>query len=701
MSQIAATVTPPDQPAASPPPGDPARAFRRFERFTLVAFAVFWLAWMVLLFYIRIQHPGLDHGDPLPDANVLNAGKNFDAHGLGLNYGVPQWETYTDSRRPPRLYTHYPPLAYWTHQGLKALGLHELAHFRAFSLAISAAAVWLVLIFIAMVTHSRLLGVLGAFFYAWSIPFAEYADSMNMHGYMQFTLFGCLIAWVAYERAERRGRRALWLALALLLFITDCWLTFEHILLIGGFTFGRAVWIRSRPNWKGWLLIFLVPILVMGVRVVHNGMALGGVRASIDDLTAAAKFRAGGTSEKITLAALCDIWVARLGGDELPPEHHDVEMEYPALNPRLVRIAVLLSLVLICTWHYRQVRGPRLGIWNGLWLLACAIPWFVIMREGTFGHRHNILVLTPALALLLGSLASTGLLHAFVPRPRFAPIRWVAPLLALALMGTFAWRMKDSHVLNQVWDINPRLRESILFLRSSHQRIAAAGRRLNDVRRIVFLDRWRVPAYLADQPYQLMDCVQVPKSLVAGDVFWHQCWSAEEQELTFDALSRYGFPDQLSPPATRSLVFHGGRVPGLPLHLALDEQHELAAMHASRALDCPRWFVQCHLTGQIDKQWAEQLVFNCRLLDANGERVEAEETRVAWGIWNSEEALLWVSFAEADVARSSALRIGFWSDDQLAACRFAPSSGELPAGVELADDGRAVIWRRPPWLNAD
>ena len=49
----------------------------------------------------------------MPDANVLNAGRNFDAYGLGYNYGVPQWETYVGVERRPRLYTHYPPLPYW------------------------------------------------------------------------------------------------------------------------------------------------------------------------------------------------------------------------------------------------------------------------------------------------------------------------------------------------------------------------------------------------------------------------------------------------------------------------------------------------------------------------------------------------------------------------------------------------------------
>ena len=46
-------------------------------------------------------------------------------------------------------------------------------------------------------------------------------------------------------------------------------------------------------KWKGWLLLLYVPMLVMALRVSQNSLALGGFDLAVNDLVAAAEYRAG------------------------------------------------------------------------------------------------------------------------------------------------------------------------------------------------------------------------------------------------------------------------------------------------------------------------------------------------------------------------------------------------------------------------
>ena len=82
------------------------------------------------------------------------------------------------------------------------MGLGALWQQRAVALCVSALTAWLVLLFMAYLTRSRLLGVLGALFYTASLPFAELADGINSHAYMQFTAVR-LSGVLAGVRAER------------------------------------------------------------------------------------------------------------------------------------------------------------------------------------------------------------------------------------------------------------------------------------------------------------------------------------------------------------------------------------------------------------------------------------------------------------------------------------------------------------------
>lgn len=672
-----------------------ARAYdvARLNRVTFALFVVFWVAWMAMLVFIRIRHPGLDHGDVMPDANVLNAGRNFDKHGLGYHYGVPKWDTYEDPSRPPYLYAHYPPLAYWIHQGLKAAGLHTMVQWRVVSLCMAGVASLLVLLFMSILTRNLLVGVLATFFYMFSIPFAEFADSLNMHTYMQLMLFGCLTAWLVFEWADTVRGRVFWLLVSALCFFVDCWLTFEHILLIGAYTGGRMLWFRKKRIIFGWLVIFFVPVLVMSMRVVHNGMALGGIRNAISDLRGAAKYRAGfEESQSISLADLCNCWIQRLGLPGLPPESDQAEFEYPLLRRKVAYPAILLGMVMLCTWHLREMQGVRIGLGNAVWLLLSGVIWFIVMKEGTFRHRHNIMVLLPALSLLLGSLAAGGILQRALQWPRRAPIRYVGPLLGLVLLGGFAYRMKDSRVINQVLSINGPLQERITYLRDWQSNIAAAGAAMTDVQRVVFTNRWREPAALVNRPFQLLEQDAVPKDLGPNDAFWLESWTPQEREMAFEALDRYGFPDLLSPPAIWSFVYRGRGQQALPLSVSFDDRHRITAIRMVLALDGASRTVQLLVEGGFDETSAKQTIVTIRALDGKGEQLAAWETRVAWNLWNDKRAWIRGFLPIEKVLNATRYEITVWSDAAKGKLTFKADKGPLPAGMEIGPDQKSLRW---------
>jgi len=562
------------------------------ERAAHVAGIAFALGWMAVLAAIWIRHPGLQHGDSFSDANVLNASRNFEAAGFSTLWGLPYHRATWSPDRPGAPYTHYGPASEWIHEALRRCGLRELSQFRAASLLLTTVALLLFLHVAWRLSGSRVIAALAVFFYAWSAPFSQYADSLREHAYSQLTLFGFLAAWLAYEAATARRARRGWLALAGLCFFCDLWLTFEHVLMIPLFAAGRLLAPGGRRALRGLLLVGLVGAAALGTRLAHNSLAVGGVRRAVEDLMAVAKYRAGRDAQQFSYRELARVWRARLGRDRIRPGDYVAEMAYPALTPTVRWTSGVLFVVLLCVWHAATSAPLRQALGNALLLLLAGGAWLLAMRNHAFIHRHIILLLMPGLALLLAGLATAGLQQWWCAQ-RAAPVRWVAPLVAIILLSSFAAEMRKSVALNQVVALEPKVHAEVLTRRLASQLRQHAGcRGLANVERLYFAGS-ELPeaAWEIGRPYQF-GALQLPDAIGPRDAVWIDAWSPEQRALAREAYARFGFPDVFASPLDMPLLFRPHQEPGLTADIDYQGLCRLVRMRCARTLDGTAWVLQ-------------------------------------------------------------------------------------------------------------
>ena len=663
------------------------------ERTALVGFLVYWLVWMSVLAYIWTSHPELHHGDSFSDANVLNAGRNFDAYGLGLNYGLStHWATHSPER-PAAPYTHYPPGPEWILQGLKACGLHTLSQFRAAALVASGLALLLLLFVFARLTGSYVIAALAAFFYSFSAPFAQYADSLHQFAYAQLTLALFLILWLAYERARAPLARKVWLFLAALVFCVDLWLTFEHIAFVPVFVLGRVLFVGRRRDWRGLVTVALVPVVMVGLRLAHNSVALGGVQTALQDIVGAARFRAALDHQTLTAEDMLKTWQARLGAVGLPVSNYNMEFMYPVQKRGLQLPIALLAAMLLCTWHRPAQGGMRRALGQAILLLLAGGVWLVAMRNHALVHRHVILQLLPGLALLLASLVGCGLLQ-WWDSPGRAPRRWVGPILAAVVVLGFASQIRESQALNFLADLEPNVRVLVKQRQTGAAVMArAAAGALRDVRRMYFIPgEYPVLANQVGCPYALVNGA-LPLPLGENEAIWIELWSDTEKQLAAEAFAHFGFPDRLSPPCEVSIVFRAAGNPGTAVDVRYEDGCTISRLRCVPTLDGDSWLVQMLVACPADQTLDLDTVMpSVTPLAADGSAGADYTTRLAWGLPVNGGVVVRFVIPDSQVPAGTRLRVNLWDSVHERYLNADTAQSQLPPDATWAPSGSAFIW---------
>lgn len=549
------------------PPANPGRTAR-----IVAVFLAFFVAWMGALGYLRWHDPRLDHGDPTTDANILNAGENFDREGMLKSYGIPAIDTCRAADKRPDYYITYPPGAYWFHEALKGVGVDTPGGFRVASLAVCSLAVLLLWALLRRLCGDPLPAALGCVLYITAKPFVEYADNLHYIALAQATLFGTLYAWTRFE--DEQGSRAslAWLIGAGVLFFIDSWLTFEHALFILAFALVRVLWLRRPGRLVAVLLLGVVPALVLGVRILLDRAVLGSFESVWEVLRAKAEQRVGSAAAGTGFRELLDAWLPRLSwpGASIPPDSPDAEFAVPFLSWWFIAPAGALLMLAVGAWHLPAFRPFRRAIGVGGLLLVCGLTWFAAMTEHAIVHRFTALLILPGLAALGGALIAGGLAQRQL-HPRGAPARWVGRLLAVVALGAWVSALGSSFALNRAVVAFTGLHPPSPTVAAANARrdgalasFAAAGATLKHIDRLRMFDVDAPAARALGRPFDNTPGV-IPASLGPREALLIPLWSASARRAAVAAASKLGLPDQVGPAIDPYLVFRpSGAEPGAP-----------------------------------------------------------------------------------------------------------------------------------------
>lgn len=603
----------------SPSPWDPALA-----RPAALTFLAFFLVWMMVVFAVWTTWPSQDHGTRMADSNILNAARNYDAHGLLHHHAVPKLETYEDAERPPTLYPTYPPGPYWIHALLRRAGLHDLSQLRGASVVGSTIAGTLALVTFSVLARSWLLGSLAAFFYTFSAPFSGYADSVHMNVWMQIGLFCFLLAWVGFERIKSPWRWAC-LALAALAYFLEVWITLEHIALIALVVAARTIISRRWSIWIGGAILAAVCLLGLASRVWHLSFEYGTFDAALDRLIRKYLHRSGEGgpegSAGVPISEVISRWLDQLQwSDNDAPRRR--EFGYPFLNPPVLAcMAGLLATMFLCRipWMRESIRrarrhageiarslgrasprarlsgleaidalhdarlptlrATRAGLGWGSLLLLASLHWHIGMRQHAAIHPHVILNMLPGMALILGSLATGGLRLAMPDSAGSSWVRWLGLPLSITLLAFFTLHLRHAAVLNRPFRLDPLMHAQLRSREVANQWWRDLGdslrRRYDPIRRIV-LFHWGPPqANFMDLPHQYVEAGTMSETFGQPAPGTSQPPSGADlllvefprrgrtpQVILEEGLDRFGLPELQEGPEATALVFSPTRWPG-------------------------------------------------------------------------------------------------------------------------------------------
>lgn len=514
--------------------------------------------------YLRWSDPRPDHGDPTTDANILNAGENFDREGLFKSFGIPAIDTYRSAETRPDYYITYPPGAYWFHQAVKALGVTSPRGFRVASLVVSALAVLTLFALIGRLSGDPLPAALACVLYITAKPFVEYADALHYISLSQITLFATLYAWLRFEDAQRSGSSLGWLIGAGVLFFLDSWLTFEHTLLILAFATIRVFWLRRPGRLLAVVLLGLVPLLVLVIRFLLDRAVLGSFDAVWAVFRAKAEQRIGSASSGTGLHALLDAWLPRLSwpAAHIPPDSPDAEFAIPFLSWWFIAPAGALLMLAIAAWHLPAFKPFRRALGAGVLLLVCGLTWFFAMTEHAIVHRFTAMLILPGLAAIGGGLIAGGLAQRQL-HPRGAPARWIGRLLALVALGAWIAAFGSSFALNRAvvsfTGINP---PSPTVAAANARRdaalasFAAASATLKDTDHIIMFDVDAPAARALGRPFE-NEPGTIPAALGPREALLVPLWSEPARRAAVAASSKLGLPDRIGPEIDPYLAFRG------------------------------------------------------------------------------------------------------------------------------------------------
>jgi hypothetical protein len=498
-----------------------------------------------------------------------------------------------------------------------------------------------------------------------------------------------LAAWLAYERAETLRLRRAWLALTAGCFVLDMYLTMEHILLLPLFALGHSIFTRRlRRCWRAVLLMLILPPIVLSARVMHNALALGGIKPAIADMLHAAEERGVAGTAKLPVLAWARSWHVRLSPDQSTRDEHDSEFAYPLLSCPVILGGAVLAAVLAYTWRRPALAPARHGVGNALLLFLCGLAWFVAVRGHIF-HRHLIMELLPGLALLLGSLIAAGFLQLDANWPRGASLRWLGPLAGLVTLLGFASDMRYSQVVNLTVPVHPEI-AGIMQRRCAEQAGLAAGATgLQDTARVHVV--WWTPevAYLLDHTFSGQPN-ELPESLEPDEAVWLIAWSPEQIALARAAYARWGFPDQFSPPVARAFVFRGKRLPGEPADVIFPPALHLTRVRTAPSLDAQSWVLELAFDPFASGAPPSDLVVFIHALDSEGRVVGNYDIPLSAGIWDDQGGLVWQVIPRMALPAGGLFRIGVWNP--VVGQRLSPDPNHQALPPQMGWDASEQAW---------
>lgn len=662
----------------------------------LLIFLALWLAVGAVLMTARVQHPGLEAGEIWGDANILLGGQWYDEHGYAKTKALPRLETYHEAGEPYDVYLTYPAGPYWVRELTKLAGFSEIVHTRIVNQTAGMVAALLAFMVFSRLARNAWVGLLAGVFFMLSTPFFSYSASLHHYPLGLMTLMLTLLAWLHFEDAQGRAGRVFWLGLACVTFFLNCWLTFEHILLIGLFVAARVFlpW-RSFSGRKflGAAVLGLVPFVVMGMRIVHNGMFVGGLRKGFDSMFGAAVARSDLATGGVSLESFIAAWLTRLGwpwsGD--PAFRHNREFVYPLLEPTVLVPAMVLVGVALAMWRWAGAAPVRRAMWNGLLLTAGGLAWFVLMTDHSWHHRFVVLLLVPGLALLLGGLAWAGFAGARAGLERVPAARTACVLLACGLIGLFVWNLRTNDTLNQLVAIDEWTHARVLDRRQSHERLAEASGALSDVRRLHVYPKAPWKAYMLGTPFVFAEDAP-PEAIEADEAVYIEAWSETQRSEVLKALRRFGLPDAFSPPPHRAMVFRGREGRDLDTRIHIGERMAITGLRWAPTLDGRRWALVCRVAGEIDAGLADRYVFTVSAMDADGQTIETQSFRLLWyRFFDGRDGLLWVQLSSEAVERAESIRFRMWDIDRDRHPTLEPEK-PLPEWMRLSEERRHIYW---------
>lgn len=667
----------------------------------LLVFLALWIGFGAVLMTARVQHPGLEISKDWSDANILNAGRWFDEHGLRKTMGFPRLETAYEEGDDLRVYMSYPPGPFWVHELTKRIGFGEVVHTRVINQTAGMIAALLAFMVFAKIARNAWVGVLGGVFYMMSSPFVGFSGSLHHYPLAMMTMMATLLGWLMFEDSRDRRRRVLWITAACIAFFLNCWISFGDIMVIGAFVAFRVFLpFRAFSRWKfyGAAALGLVPFLVFGMRIVHNGMLAGGLRAGFDSMIRTAKYRADAGGYDNALMDLIGVWLTRLGWHWNWPGHsvdHNLEFAYPILQPGILAVGLVLLGVLLAMWRSPCSAPGRRAFWNGLLLFGGGLIWFALMTQHSIVHRLVILMILPGMALFLAGLAWSGFAAARAGTARVPASRLVTALLSCALLGMFLWNLRTSDAPNQIFKLDEKVHQRILDRRESNERLTRVGLSLSDVQRLFIVPWAPREAYALNVPF-VFDETRTPDELGSREAIYIAAWGGLQVSNAVDAMRRFGLPDAISAPPHRAMVFRGGGERGATLDFPFNEKLRITRMRWAETLDGEHVALTIRVSGELDGDLALRFNFALRAFDENGEEIASNIARIGWQhIYDDRDGRVVMMLPAEAVERAHQIRFRVRDNHE---SRVVPPEfiGRWPAWIRLAVDGTEMAWNPQP-----
>ncbi len=575
---------------------------------------------------------------------------------------------------------------------LRALGLHELWHFRAVSIAFAGIALLLWWAIVRSVTKSNCIALLACFFYSFSASFTEYSDSLHQHTVMQLTFMGCLVSWLAYESAATPARRRIWLTVACVLFFVDLWISFEHILFIPGVIALRTVIVGFRQKWLGALLVGSLPLLVIGLRLGHNALALGGINAAMSDLFGSAKYRSDGDGQAITAAKVANAWWQRLGAKEEGSDEYDPAMSFPVFRPRTAITIAALFILLIAAWDRSELYNVRRAFGFAILLLACGSLWFIAMRGHALVHRHVVMLLVPGLSLLVASLTAFGFWQ-WSNFPKKAPVRFLGPALSSLLIVWFVRDIRHSRAGTLLFQTNTTIAAQLAESRRAGEMRSLAGKStLANVERIYFVgDMYPVFPYQVGRPFLFKN--DLPDALAQNEAVWIEYWTPQERAAAEKALSRFGPPDVFSF-SSSSLVFQQKNVTEtVTTDITYDLGIKLVQMRFAETLDQQSWVAQTILEVPPAVR-LDMLIGVVLVQDSEGKPKKLFDYALSSAMPRGARTVVSQIIPKKVVDAQAIFRFAFWySSENRELKPVDPANAKLPQNSIWDEAKTGILWR--------